>query len=1103
VYIGLIGGSKDVYAAGPTSVRGEIKTPTVWTQANSPYVIEGYGAYITSTLTIEPGVVVKFQSADTYLSIYPTGSLTAQGTLEAPIVFTSYKDDAHGGDTNSDGGATLPDRGQWYAIINNGQATFEHVEILYGASSPMTAGVLTRSNTFSLKNSVIRDNLYACVALENVTTVAIENNVISNCSIGVHMQKFKYGTVAKVTHNNIVGNATGARVDSLIWWQPQWPLDARENWWGDASGPYYNPTKFTLPAHLNGKGNPVGDGILFDPWLGQDLFAPKPVCTENCFSNVLFLPGLKASGLYKNGASGTEDTLWPPNPFGNDIAELGLDSNGTSYKTVYTRDAIDSVYGTEIYGDFLTQLSDLKTSGTIQDFEAFAYDWRQNVEDIVRDGTRYKDNVTKYPVAELAALADTSKSGKVTIIAHSNGGLLAKALMLELEKQGKTELVDKIILVGTPQMGTPLTTLSLLYGYDETLPAGLMSQSEARVLGEHMPGAYGLLPSASYLGRLEAPFIQFLSAEHTRYKKFQEVYGDSIDSFDEFKSFLLGTGDGRTDPDASAVDEENILESGLLDKAIATHERLDAWVPPASVQVIEIAGWGLDTVSGVKYDEKSLDECHDLGGAIPLCTETGMYEPVYDPQFTVDGDAVVAAPSALMFPEAVNVKKYWVDLYKYNESNIYRRHRDILSTVPVQSFIGDTITRKESPLPEYFSLTRPEDYRDAKPRIRMSLYSPLDIHLYDDAGRHTGPKTIMIDGQSKTIFEENIPNSYYYQLGDRKYVGFDSGEHIHVVLDGYALGDYTLKLESTKITETGEEAVYHTRFAHLPTTSDTQVIFDIPASGLEGMSSLSADVNGDGANDYSISPVPNGTAVLDMLPPATTPSVSGTGGKNDWYTSDVAVSLSATDNPFGTGVAVTRYAINDGEWRDYQGSILLTTEGESTIRFFSEDKQGNKEEEQSFVVRIDKTAPEIKIVFNDQTEEIAFSGQDSLSATTVSVNQDSVIVTDVSGHTTELQLDVTKNKKQRIDLSPGAVSYDGTIFGLDASRMQYQWQRISSGEYTNFSASLKTANESVDTKYVYGQNKTLLTGKDREEKWLSGRMIPGILTEKGVLKIVY
>jgi hypothetical protein len=110
-------------------------------------------------------------------------------------------------------------------------------------------------------------------------------------------------------------------------------------------------------------------------------------------------------------------------------------------------------------------------------------------------------------------------------------------------------------------------------------------------------------------------------------------------------------------------------------------------------------------------------------------------------------------------------------------------------------------------LPEFINTTRPSDYKNAGSRLRMSLYSPLDIHLYDDAGNHTGPKTITIDGETKTILEEGIPNSYYYQFGERKYVGVSRGEHIQMKMDGYDSGTYTLKMEEVEITELGDETI--------------------------------------------------------------------------------------------------------------------------------------------------------------------------------------------------------------------------------------------------------------------------------------------------------
>ncbi len=62
------------------------------------------------------------------------GKILANGTAARPIIFTSYKDDVHGGDTNKDGGLTTPAAGDWMNIATNGEqdSQFSYCHFYYG-----------------------------------------------------------------------------------------------------------------------------------------------------------------------------------------------------------------------------------------------------------------------------------------------------------------------------------------------------------------------------------------------------------------------------------------------------------------------------------------------------------------------------------------------------------------------------------------------------------------------------------------------------------------------------------------------------------------------------------------------------------------------------------------------------------------------------------------------------------------------------------------------------------------------------------------------------------------------------------------------------------
>ena len=76
------------FRPGPTVVGGSTTGNTIWTVAGSPYVIDSsLTVSATDTLTIEPGVIIKFKD-DRTLTV--RGTLVAEGAPGDSIVFTSF-----------------------------------------------------------------------------------------------------------------------------------------------------------------------------------------------------------------------------------------------------------------------------------------------------------------------------------------------------------------------------------------------------------------------------------------------------------------------------------------------------------------------------------------------------------------------------------------------------------------------------------------------------------------------------------------------------------------------------------------------------------------------------------------------------------------------------------------------------------------------------------------------------------------------------------------------------------------------------------------------------------------------------------------------------
>jgi hypothetical protein len=74
--------------------------------------------------------------------------------------------------------------------------------------------------------------------------------------------------------------------------------------------------------------------------------------------------------------------------------------------------------------------------------------------------------------------------------------------------------------------------------------------------------------------------------------------------------------------------------------------------------------------------------------------------------------------------------------------------------------------------------------------------------------------------------------------------------------------------------------------------------------------------------------------------------------------------LNLSTNDELSGLEISQYKVNDGDWQEYKGSIVLTDEGMNNLQFRSIDKAGNVEDTKSVEVKIDKTAPILNVSFD-------------------------------------------------------------------------------------------------------------------------------------------
>jgi len=288
-----------------TVVSGGISSDTTWNAAGSPYYISGY-TWVSkgATLTIEPGTVVRFRKSDYWQELDVEGTLNCDGAtfttscdIENHDQSQVYESDWWGIYIYDEGVCTITDTLIEYASVcvyrdwGTGNLTVSGCTMrkcYSGVGLDQASGICliedniitdcdeaiwcydqTSSTQFTGNTiSGFQGYGWAGIYLSN-SSLIISSNDISGFFRGIYCTSNSSADIAlnSFGSNSIEGNYSyGLYSNGGLG-----TINAENNWWGDASGPYHT----TL--NPSGSGDAVSDYVDFDPWLTSMVTAASSV----------------------------------------------------------------------------------------------------------------------------------------------------------------------------------------------------------------------------------------------------------------------------------------------------------------------------------------------------------------------------------------------------------------------------------------------------------------------------------------------------------------------------------------------------------------------------------------------------------------------------------------------------------------------------------------------------------------------------------------------------------------------------------------------------------------------------------------------------------
>ena len=531
-------------------------------------------------------------------------------------------------------------------------------------------------------------------------------------------------------------------------------------------------------------------------------------------------------------------------------------------------------------------IDSLTTAGYREGIDLFVapYDWRLDIS---------SSAALLGPVIENAIAH--SPDGKIDILAHSMGGLVAKNYLSQLS-EASSSIIDKLILVGTPQLGAPQIFKTLQYGDDLGFhigPIELLAPAEAKSITQNMPGAYALLPSRRYVETQGGYVIDNRSGSHT-----------TLD-FDRTNNFLMtNADDGRN--------------SMLLARADAFHATQDTARANAPV-VYTIAG------------------CQNPATDSSFVIEDGDVADIIHGA----GDGTVPINSAMNLADGYQT---YFSLYSENGAD----HTGLINNAKPLALINAILNNTTSTLvlaPLGISTSTQDCLRGRsqahnETTIEISTHSPISLNAYDSQNHHTGPA---VTGSAMDTIDLQIPGSSYETIGENSFLLLPASDTYRIVGNAKATGAFTLKIKSLDEAANllgGVTYVQIPLMSALTTAMITISSSSFNSSSISGLTStpdLTLDTYGNGISIATIAPTAflSASSSADITPPIITVSAIP---KIVTYGTPITFAFSAADDL--SGIATTS-ATFDGTAIANGITINDIFEGQHNFRVEAIDNAGN------------------------------------------------------------------------------------------------------------------------------------------------------------------